>query len=248
MRRFDYNGGQTGAILTLFLITLLAPLAPSVNAFPLHGGNGAVNATIYGIMEYEYGDGIYIDISASDRDTYNVELIDADNKTYSGNNGPYRSTLSESPTRTKYNRYNRDILLFNVPKDIVINRLRIIPGQSEPFLIRWTGVPEASNGNTVLKFYGATFEPNGMRWLQGNWNFDVNLTNKANQTLEYNNSDFAMVDQFGWVYQGGIDDGLKKILPEESLRFNIKIPLVSEISRPVEIIYKGIKLNISAWI
>lgn len=245
MRKFNYKWGQIGGAITFILIMLLAP---SVQAFPLHGGNGVVNATVYGVMKYEYGDGIYVDISASDKDAYNVELVDNDNTTYSGNNGPYKSTLDGSPTETEYNGYIRDILLFKVPSDIIINHLRLIPSQSEPFLINWTGMPEASYGNTTIKFYGATFEPNGMRWLQGNWNFDVNLINKANKTVEYNNSEFAMVDQFGWVYQGSRGDGLKKILPGESVRFNVQIPLVSEISRPVEILYKGIKLNISAWV
>jgi hypothetical protein len=243
MRGLDSELSQRDVVL---IFTLIIIFMPSAHAFPLHGGNGLVNGTVYGVMKYEYGDGAYIDISASDTDVYNVELVDSDNKTYSGNGAPYRSTLHGFPTETTYNGAVRDMLLFKVPKDAIIKGLRIMPDHSGPFFINWTGVPEATGDNTTLKLYEATFEPNGMRWRQGNWNLEVNLTNNANHTAEYNDSDFAMLDQFGWIYQSE-KDNVKKILPGESLRFKVVIPLVSEIARPVAILYKSIKLNISTW-
>jgi hypothetical protein len=244
MRGFSSETGQRAVII---LFTLILFFMPSANAFPLHGGNGVINATVYGVNNYEYGDGIYIDISASDTDVYNVELIDSDNRAYSGNNVPYRSTLNGFPTQTAYNGAIRDMLLFKVPKDVVIKSLRVVPDRSAPFFINWTAMPEVSADDVTLKFYGAQFESNGMRWSQGNWNLDVNITNNANQTAEYNSSDFAMADQFGWVYQGEGHDTLNKIPPGESLRFNVKVPLVSEIARPVAILFGGKRLNISAW-
>jgi hypothetical protein len=241
---FNSICGQIGVIITLALMLLM----PFAHAFPLHGGNGEVSATVYGIRDYEYGDGFYIDISADDVDVYDVELIDSENKTYSDNNGPYRSTLNGFPTETTYNGSIRDTLLFKIPKDTIIERLRILPSESDPFFINWTGVPEATGNNITLKFYRARFEQNGMRWLQGNWNLDVNVTNNANQISEYNSSDFAMVDQFGWVYQGEEDNKLENILPGESKRFIVKVPLVSEISKPMAIIFKGMRLDISMWV
>ncbi|VVB72381.1 Uncharacterised protein [uncultured archaeon] len=243
MRGFDSELGLMGAgILFAFMILLLQPAL----AFPLHGSNGEVNTTIYGIMKYEYGDGLYVDISASDTDVYEAEMIDKDNNTYSGNNAPYRDTFHGFPTETAYDGSIRDMILFDVPKDAIISRLRIVPSYSKPFYINWTS-PEIVVQNATLEFYGADYEPNGIRWRQGNWNLDVNITNSRNQTSGYNASDFALVDQFGWVYPGEKGDALRKIPSGESMRFIVKVPFVSEISRPKAILFKGVNMDISAW-
>lgn len=242
----EFNQGQSlfGAVM-IFALAII--LMHSAQAFPLHCGNGMVNATVYGAMKYEYGDGLYVDISASDVDVYDIELIDADNNTYNGSDGPYRSILHGFPTEARYNGSVRDMLLFDVPKDIIVKGLRIVPSHSNPFYIHWTGMPEVTGHNATLKFYGATYEPNGMRWRQGNWNLDLSITNIANQTAEYNSSSFALIDQFGWVYSGEEGDALKTIPAGESLRFNVKVPFVSEISRPMAIQFKDVMLDISAW-
>ena len=233
------NGGIIFALMVLLL--------PSAGAFPLHGGNGVVNATVYGVMKYEYGDGIYVDISATDTDVYEVEAIDSDNNTYTGNSPPYRSELHGYPTETSSNGAIRDMILFDIPKNAIIERLRIIPSHSGPFYINWTGVPKVTVDNETLSFYGETFEPNGMRWQQGNWNLDVNLMNNRNVNAEYNSSDFAIIDQFGWVYPGAKGDALKAIKAGASLRFTVSVPFVSELSRPMIILFKGMRLDVSAW-
>ncbi|VVB63433.1 Uncharacterised protein [uncultured archaeon] len=241
-----FNPGL-GRLEVIIIFTLMVILIPSAQAFPLHGGNGIVNATIYGIMKYEYGNGLYVDISASDVDVYDIELIDRDNNTYNGNKAPYRSTLRGFPTETEYKTSIRDILLFNVPDDTIAKRLRIVPAHSVPFYINWTEMPEATGRNVTLKYYGATFEPNGMRWRQGDWNFDLNITNSANRTVEYNSSNFALVDQFGWAYPGKEGDASVRVPAGESMRFNVRVPFVSELSRPLSLLFKGMKLDISAW-
>jgi hypothetical protein len=243
MKELNQGLGRPGTVI----ITLVIILMHSAQAFPLYGGNGIVNATVYCIMKYEYGDGLYVDISASDVDVYEIELIDTDNNTYNGNSGPYRSTLHGFPTETEYKGSIRDMLLFDVPKEIIVKRLRIVPSHSDPYYINWTSMPETADQNVTLRFYGATFEPNGMRWRQGNWNLDLNITNGANQTAEYNSSSFAMIDQFGWAYPGEEGDALKKIPAGESMRFNVKVPFVSEVSIPMAILFRGMKMDISAW-
>ena len=229
MSGFDPGLSRLGAIIAFALIAILIL---SAQAFPLHGSNGIVNATVYGVMNYEYGNGLYFDISVSDVDAYDVELIDSDNNTYDGNSGPYRSTLHGFPTENEYKGAIRDMLLFDVPNGIIVKHLRIVPSHSDPFYINWTGMPEATGHNVTLRFYGATFEPNGMRWRQGNWNLDMNITNNANQTAEYNSSNFALVDQFGWIYPGEEGDALKKIPAGESMRFNVKVPLYRKYPSP----------------
>lgn len=242
----EFNHGL-GLLRAVIIFTLAIILIHSAQAFPLCGGNGIVNATVYCVMKYDYGDGLYVDISASDVDVYDIELIDSDNNTYNGNSAPYRSALHGFPTETEYKGSIRDMLLFDVPQEIIVKRLRIVPSHSDPFYINWTGVPETADQNVTLRFYGATFEPNGMRWRQGNWNLDLNIANGANRTAEYNSSSFALVDQFGWVYHGEEGDSLKRIPAGESMRFNVKIPFVSEISIPMAIRFKDMLLDISAW-
>jgi hypothetical protein len=244
MRGFVSDWGGVSAIGAFSLMILLVL---SAQAFPFQGSNGVVNATVYGIMKYEYGDGVYVDISASDVDVYDVRLIDSTNKTYDGNSGPYRSTLHGYPTETEYRGAIRDILLIRVPNNVIIKRLEITPHNSAPFFINWMDMPGATHDDVTLKFYGAAFEPNGMRWLQGNWNLDLNVSNNSNLTEECNGSEFALVDQFGWVYKGE-DQGVNEIPPGESLRFNVKVPFVSEISRPVSLLFDGMKLDISSWV
>jgi hypothetical protein len=244
MKELNPGIGRLGAVIIFILVIILIP---SAQAFPLYGGNGMVNATVYCVMKYEYGNGLYVDISASYVDVYDVELIDSDNNTYKGNSAPYRSTLHGFPTETEYKGSIRDMLLFDVPKEIIVKRLRIVPSHSDSFYINWTAMPEATGHNITLTFCGATFEPNGMRWRQGNWNLDLNITNNANQTAEYDSSDFALVDQFGWAYPGEEGGALKKIQAGEAMRFNVKVPFVSEISRPMAILFKSMKLDISAW-
>ncbi len=245
MRRCNPDPGWLGSAL---MFTLMVLLIPAAQAFPLHGGNGMAMATVYGVEKYEYGNGLYVDISASDADTYEVEMIDIDNNTYGGDSSLYRSALNGFPTETKHNGSVRDMLLFDVPKDVIIKRLKITPSNSTPFYINWTGTPVVRGKNTTLRFYGADFEPNGMRWRQGNWNLDVNVTNRVNRTVEYNSSDFALVDQFGWAYPGEKAGAIEEIPAGGSLRFSIKVPFVSEISKPKEILFKGLEMDISAWV
>jgi hypothetical protein len=122
-----------------------------------------------------------------------------------------------------------------------------VPAESNSFYINWTGMPEIAGNNVTLRFYGATFEPNGMRWRQGNWNLDISITNLANQTAECNSSSFALMDQFGWVYSGEEGDELKDIPAGEMSRFIVKVPFVSELSDPTAILFEGLNLDISAW-
>lgn len=247
MREFDHRMILHGAATIAIMFALGMISIYPAQAFPLQGDNGIVNATVYGIMKYEYGDGLYVDISANDEDRYEVELIDSDNNIYHGGDSPYRSSLHGFPTEARYKGAIRDMLLFDVPDEVIIKRLRIVPAESNPFYINWTVMPEITSDNLTLKFYGATFEPNGMRWRQGNWNLDLSIANLANQTAECNSSSFALVDQFGWIYSGEEGGELKEIAAGDALRFTVKVPFVSELSSPAAILFRGLKLDISAW-
>ncbi|OPY48886.1 MAG: hypothetical protein A4E49_03368 [Methanosaeta sp. PtaU1.Bin112] len=247
MREFNLRHGLLGAAIIAMIINLAIISINSAQTFPLYGDNEITNATVYGIMKYEYGDGLYVDISADDSDRYDVELIDSENRTYNGNSGPYRSELHGFPTETDYKGSIRDMLLFDVPDETIIKGIRIVPSQSAPFYINWTEMPEITGENATLRFYGATFEPNGMRWRQGNWNLDISINNIGNHTAKYNSSSFALMDQFGWIYSGEEGEELKEIPAGESLRFTVKVPFVSELSDPIAILFKGLNLDISAW-
>ncbi len=83
---------------------------------------------------------------------HEVMLIDGDNNTCSGNGGPYRSSLHGFPTETEYKGSIRDMLLFDVPKDIIIRSLRIVPSHSDPFYINWIDMPEVTDHNCTLRF------------------------------------------------------------------------------------------------
>jgi hypothetical protein len=258
--------------MRLVILCMLLTLISNAHAFPLHGSNGVVNATVYGIITElnptaQDLDRIYVDMSLSRVDgMYEATLIDSEDQMYPGKFGAgqvksFEGRKSEGGSYPIYNYSTRCMVSFDVPRDVAIKRIRISPtvyvgggngipdGSSDPFSIDWTGVPEVSDKNAILRFYGATKVFNDPQNNGDTWAFDIKITNNAPETIGYEFRDFAMVDQFGWVYPSdwdGLTSG--KILSNESLRFTVEIPNVTKISRPIALKYKDLVIDISAWV
>ena len=239
------------ALVWLFSLAILLPVS---SAFPLTGGNGVVNATVYGVSE-EFAH-LFVDMSASEGDSYDVEIIDSEDRVYDPS-----SYLFGQKSMSSYNGSKRDTVIFDVPKTVVIKRVKVTPKKSDPFMIEWEGVPEATGTDTMLKFYGATNElmfSGGYRKSISDalnsdrhkykWTFDIKLTNMGSSTLSFENDEFFMKDTTGWGYTAHHGDGkTKKLLPGESIRFPIEFKYVGEFSRPSELIFRDLTMNTEAW-
>jgi hypothetical protein len=225
------------------------------DGFPLTSGNGIVSATVYGVTAENGAINTYfrIDMSATHstqdpNDDYLVELVDSEDRVHEtfeagdhnfGGNGP------------RYNGSVRRTLVFAVPKDTVIKRLKITPDASDPFSIDWNGVPKTSANDITMSFYNGQRIPpqRDLDEYEYQWILDIKVTNNDNTTLSFSTKDFALKDQNGWVYAAeevyarGI-----KLLPNESLRFPITFNDVGEFARPSAIMFHNVTMDIGAWV
>jgi hypothetical protein len=245
--------------LVYLLISVTFILMITSDAFPLTGGNGVVTATVYGVAA-ESGSShtqFRIDMSATHpaknpNPDYLVELVDSEDRVH--------GTFDEGDNfgRGYDNHYNgsvRGTLVFTVPQDAIIKRLKITPDNSDPFSIDWNGVPRTSANGITMQFY------NGQRvFPQPNhgednkyeyqWIFDIKVTNTKNTTLSFSPGDFAFRDNNGWIYiaDKGFPAREIKMLPNESLRFPITFNNIGEFARPSEIIFNNVTMDIGAWV
>ncbi len=237
-------------------VLFFALLASNVSAFPLSGGNGEMNATVFGV--FKEADAIYVDIATQGTPTdCTFQLIDSDDRIHESDSSGSCSWNSKSgyiddQGTTRYLASGDVVLkkrgtaIFDVPDGVILKRIRVVPDTSDPFFVDWNGVPEVSDANTTLKFYGATTTPrNSCGPTANHWVFDVKLTNNDDEILEYTDGDFSVVDQFGWEYYSK-GTTTNKLLPGESLRFDVKTEMY-RLSRPIAIIFRGVQMDISAW-
>lgn len=244
-------------------LVLLLSVLPMCSAFPLSGGNGIFNATVYGVSSvtpeglissatHERSSVLSVDMSVSPfdkgrNDNCLVELVDSDDRAYSDGSGDNFGGWG-----VRYNDSVRGTLDFFVPIGIVIKRLKITPNDSDPFSIDWNGVPKTSADGITMSFYSSHVESRGDSQYQQNEHvfertFDIKLTNTANTTLAFSEKEFAFKDNNGWVYYAIYDPNNRKLAPNESLRFTITFDDVGEFARPSEIIFRNVSMDIGAW-
>lgn len=233
-------------LILLSLMLLMLSNITFVCAFPLTGGNGIVNATVYGVTERDTinGDGIVycIDMSADaggkdSRHYYSVGLVDSEDKAYgpspsSGAMANFNSVDAVHLTDLALNGYKfRDTVQIAVPSGTIIKRLKITPDDSDPFSIDWEGIPEVSAQGVRLQFYKGQSEYTSDG--KYTWTFDVKVTNLGDETITA--PGFSMSDESGWIYGGSsVRD---KLLPGEALRFDVKVKDVGAFSRPSKLIF-----------
>jgi len=256
----------------LIYMCLVFIFLSSVDAFPLSGGNGKVNATVFGTIKGEIeGDivPIYVDIGVNYED-YNLVLVDDDDKFYSEKpiedgsiNGVNSCGLGWWTGWGEDEGFCREVREFEIPSTATIKRLRVEPKDSNgwlkpeekaPFSINWEGIPEVSDGNVLIKFYGANKpqETSHAPAKRVSWVFELKITNNGTENKIVRPRDFIVRDQYGWQYPGGergywgeMDE--TQLLPGESMKFDLNVINLSPLSRPVELRYENLTMDISAW-
>lgn len=240
-----------------------------VDAFPLSGGNGIVNATVYGVTT-ESGSSytnFHIDMSATHlglNNGYLVELVDSEDRVHGTGTSTKNFGFGYRDADKQVVRNNNSIrgtLEFVVPKDAIIKRLKITPvvpknaiikikslkitpDDLDPFSIDWNGVPITSANGITMAFYSGQRMPSERQWI-----FDIKVTNTKNTTLSFSTEDFALRDNNGWIYIVDSPDSREmKLLSNESLRFPITFNDVGEFARPSEILFDNVTMDIGAWV
>lgn len=238
-------------ITRLILAFLL--LASSAAAFPLSGGSDQAHAVVYGVVNGASDDeniDIYVDIG-SNLDYYTPVLVDDDDEFYSAvaSEDSASGAIRISGVLSSANK--RKIWQYVIPRTAVIKRVRLEP-QDEglaPFAIEWQGVPEVSDRNVSIKFYDAQKTD----WYFGTnaWVFKLKITNNGTQNLMVHQGDFTIRDQYSWEYPGGdsvVAESGTQLIPGESMKFDLDVLKTSPLSRPVELQYGGLTMDISAWV
>jgi hypothetical protein len=65
--------------------------------------------------------------------------------------------------------------------------------------------------------------------------------------MAFSANDFTFKDGNNWVYRAVNDDREQKLLANESLRFPVTFVNVGEFSKPSEIIFENVSMDIGAW-
>jgi hypothetical protein len=235
----------------LLLSALLVLSISAASSFPLSGGNGQLNATVFGVIwgstpEENNMTDVYVDVAVGTPLSkiqvpclnYTAVLLDEKGRSYQRAD---EICLGE-----------RNLLGFRVPKNDGIKQLKLefekgvnISMNWKPIvLINWENPPEATADNLTMKFYNAKKSEvyyNGWR----DWYFDVELTNKGKEKQLVAVREFTMLDQYGWDYTSG---NLKcELFPGESMRFYLPVHYVSEISKPTMLKYRNLSIDVSGW-
>jgi hypothetical protein len=240
------------------MLVLMASLA---GAFPLSGGNGQFNATVFGtyteaniiVVDMMYDFRGYKIEGVQDHDFLKVHLVDSDDKFYESSDKVgigYGSRYSQLKDLLEDRK--RALFFFKVPSDkpIEIKRLRITPAESRgsPFSIEWMGVPEVIGMPISMKFYSIE-RKSGDYYSQMIWSADIKITNNDPVNQVISGLDFVLIDQFGYPHASASDGEVVTLLPGESMRFNVRFPDVSKLSRPIYMQYapSNLTMDISAW-
>jgi hypothetical protein len=250
MQNFFIRGDNSSPMRPFFICSIaLLLLLTGAQAFPLTGQSDQANITVFGIIQKDQDSqtmNILVDTAKAQGSCLaSASLVDTEDKFYNAYDGNFDSGYYA----------DRFYMSFRVPKGTEIKRLRLVPmtpghNQGTPFSIDWEAVPEASDETLSMKMYSVKSGDYYMDDLK-TWAFDVKLTNNGTDTIPFSVKDFGLVDQFGWRYNGKdyVDNssGHGQLTSGESMRFDLTFSRISELSRPVKLVYGNLSMDISAW-
>ncbi len=235
-------------VWVLFLMLVLG----LSQGYPLHGGNGAVNCTIFGAFKDPW-------VSANaNSDRYMVLNVDLGlARTNASNSTPIKATYSLTDGNDRVYKmdpdYARDLqpgrwlIGFVVLREAIAKSLTVDPtadaSAGEQFIVHFHELSNASNGNVTLLYYGVLKSS-----LQSNkklMEFDIGLANNGSSKLPLSASNFSLRDQWGWMYGAAEPgryglQGFPSTLLEQNgtIRSSLVFGSLSPLTRPVEMVYQ----------
>jgi hypothetical protein len=211
-----------------------------VHAYPLHGGNGAVNCTLFGVTKFPIPGQdpnatvqectLKVDVGLIGARNATFELVDSKDKVYS----PY---LSMSRTLQP----GRQLLVFVVPKDSLFKFFKVLPSEGNPFTFNWWNTPKKIRGDITLRYYGVVdtrMDPNEQSVA-----YDVKITNNGSSPLYISPENFTLLDQWDWEYY--TIDGFSPTYLEaqKSARVKVNFSSLSPLSKPSSLVYEYLTSN-----
>ena len=231
--------------LVLMLIIGLA------QGYPLHGGNGVLNCTIYGAFKDPWLTDnldankyvvLNMDFSLLRDNASNSTPIKADYRLTDGNDKVFQN----SPDYTRDLQMGRSLIGFVVPKETIAKALTVIPSTGfaggGQFSIPFSELANSSNGKVALVYYGVL--GSGSASNRKTIEFDVGLHNNGTSKLPLSPGNFSLIDQWGWRYKSKESDRYNgqgfpsvSLEPNGTLRSPLVFASLSPLSRPVELVY-----------
>jgi len=220
--------------IALAFLLALALAVGCVHAYPLHGGNVAVNCTLFGVDKYpipgqdpnatvqEYV--LKVDIGMIGVENATYQLIDSKDKVY-----------SPDLSRTNALQPARELLAFVVPRESLFKQFKVSPQGGEPFSINWWNTPKKILGDITLRYYGvidARMNPNEQSAA-----YDVKITNNGTAPIYISPENFTLLDQWGWEYY--TIDGFRptNLDAKMSARVKVNFSSISPLSKPSLLVY-----------
>jgi hypothetical protein len=231
--------------LVLMLIIGLA------QGYPLQGGNGVLNCTIYGAFKDPWATGnldaskyavLNLDFSLLRADASNSTPIKADYRLTDGNDKVFQNR----PEYTRDLQAGRSLIGFVVPKETIAKTLTVIPSADSTggrqFFIPFSELANSSNGKVTLVYYGVLGSQSASN--RKTIEFDVGLHNNGTSKLPLSAGNFSLIDQWGWRYKSKESDryngqgfASRSLDPNGTLRSPLVFASLSPLSRPVELVY-----------
>jgi hypothetical protein len=218
--------------LAFAIISLLA--LGAAQGYPLHGGNGAVNCTLFGAMKIplEGADqssgskelALKVDVGLIGASNATFELVDDKDRIYRAD-----KNLSRSLQPGRY------LLVFVVPREALFKLFKIHPSKGKSFAINWWRTPKRMNGDVVLRYYGVVdsdADPD-----QQLLTFEVGIANDGTAKLPISPENFTLLDQWGWEYYTLEGFGAVELEPKKAVKVMLRFGELSPLSRPKALVY-----------
>jgi hypothetical protein len=229
----------------VILALLLALAAFTAQAYPLHGGNENVSATLFGVTRTPLEDPnatqeiLKLDVGIVGAENATYSLMDSKNNTFEPDQ--YQILQTGEPA----NLSQRQIVYFLIPKDDLFKLINVTPVGAKPFNINWWLTPKGAKGDAIVRYYGITdwltdTDSDGAVLSQGVV-LQLRVSNNGTNDLYLSPENFTLLDQWGWVYYPTLGFDPEVIAPGNATQARVKLGFtgLSFLSRPAKLAYDG---------
>lgn len=215
--------------LLAFALTALFALGVA-QGYPLQGGNGATNCTIFGFIKGPLDNSsqdsvLKVDVGITTPDNVTYQVMDDKDTLYTAD-----STLSEQL------QPGRSIQAFVVPKAVRVFKLfKAVPASGSPITINWWKTPKESNEDLVIRYYGVVdYDLSAER---ESYIYEIGLGNNGTKNIPVSPENFTLLDQNGWDYYTGYGFSPMVIEAGKAIRVRLSFTDLSPLSIPRALVF-----------
>lgn len=205
-----------------------------VQAYPLVGGNGAVNCTLFGVTKVPVPGqdpnatvqnyNLKVDVGLIGTRNATFSLVDSKDQVY-----------SPDTSLTRPLQPGRQLLVFVVPKDALFKLFKVSPSEGNPFEIKWWKTPKKIQGDLVLRYYGVV--NSRINSDEQSVTYEVGIQNNGSNSIYISPENFTLLDQWAWEYYT-IDGFSPTYLgAKKSTKVKVNFSSISPLSKPSALAY-----------